>query len=103
LALWQWQRGEEKAAWLADVAARQALSLPGALAKENPDAWPVVIEGRWLPIPILWDNRTLDGKVGYDLLQPLATQAGTLLVDRGWLAAPPRRDLLPTLPLASGP
>ncbi|EKE77494.1 transmembrane cytochrome oxidase complex biogenesis factor [Gallaecimonas xiamenensis 3-C-1] len=102
LAFWQWQRAEEKTARLADLAARPTLSLAQALAKGDPNDWPVQVVGEWLPTAVLWDNRTLDGQVGYDLLQGLATAKGPLLVNRGWLAAPARRDQLPHLPLARG-
>lgn len=102
LSLWQWQRAEQKAALLSEVASRPVLSLEEALAKTNPDYWPVTMKGRWLPTAIFWDNRTLDGQVGYDLLQPFATSRGVFLIDRGWLAGVARRDLLPSAPLAHG-
>jgi surfeit locus 1 family protein len=38
---------------------------------------------------------THEGRVGYRVLTPLRTSLGLVLVDRGWVAAPPRRDELP--------
>ncbi|WKE65838.1 SURF1 family protein [Gallaecimonas kandeliae] len=102
LAWWQWQRAGEKEARLALMVSRPQLSLAEALNQAEPNDWPVRVRGRWLPQAVLWDNRTLGAKVGYDLLQPFETDEGTLLVDRGFLAAPEHRDQLPTLPLASG-
>ncbi|WP_341502717.1 SURF1 family protein [Gallaecimonas sp. GXIMD4217] len=106
LAWWQWHKAEAKEQRLARLTAL-AEQGPKPLAEllaeggELQDAQ-ARVEGRWLPRAILWDNRTLDRRVGYDLLQPVETNAGIVLVNRGWLPAPARRSQLPELPLARG-
>ena len=46
-------------------------------------------------------NMTHDGRVGYRVLTPLRTSLGLVLVDRGWIAAPARREELPDLPVTA--
>lgn len=42
-----------------------------------------------------WDNRVLDGIVGYEVIVPVITGAGTLMVNLGWLKDPHFRQQLP--------
>ncbi|BDX04558.1 SURF1 family protein [Planctobacterium marinum] len=49
---------------------------------------------------LYWDNRVLDGTVGYEVLAPVTTNAGILLVNFGWL---PDRDFRRSLPEVSLP
>jgi surfeit locus 1 family protein len=55
-------------------------------------------------VQILLDNMTLDGQPGYQVLTPLVVAPGEpwVLVNRGWLAAPPDRSLLPDVTLRGG-
>lgn len=49
----------------------------------------------------LLDNRINSGKVGYDVLSPFLTTTGTwVLVNRGWIVAPPLRSDKPVIPPA---
>lgn len=45
----------------------------------------------------LLDNRIQSGQVGYEVLTPFLTDYGILLVNRGWVAAGQRRELLPSI------
>jgi surfeit locus 1 family protein len=48
----------------------------------------------------LLDNRTHDGRAGYEVLTPLErTNGQTVLIDRGWVAFTGRRDKLPNVRL----
>jgi len=48
---------------------------------------------------VLLDNRLRDGVAGYEVLTPfvLSGSGRALLVNRGWVAAPPRRDQRPSV------
>lgn len=46
----------------------------------------------------LLDNRVNNGRVGYEVITPFATDDGTMLVNRGWIAQGPSRDQLPPIP-----
>lgn len=45
----------------------------------------------------LLDNRIQSGQVGYEILTPFLTDYGVLLINRGWIAAGQRRDILPAI------
>ena len=66
----------------------------------------VSVHGEFLPHhAILLDNRVRNGVAGYDVLTPVRIEGGELcvLVNRGWIAAGPRRDVLPKFPTPAGP
>lgn len=94
LGLWQLDRGFEKA----QAQARWSDT-------EGPVEWPVSqpLEGQAVRLTgqydpdIQWflDNRTRDGRPGYEVLQPFRTESGPVIVNRGWVAAPDARDRLP--------
>lgn len=108
LALWQWQRGQDKAALVASYAAAAAAPLrdwqPGVPA--DPDqVQRLRLRGEYLPDrQLLLDNQSSGGRVGYHVWTPLRTPAGALvLVDRGWVPADPDRRRLPAMPAPAGP
>ncbi|MGM0450582.1 MAG: SURF1 family protein [Pseudomonadota bacterium] len=94
LGLWQLERGfsksEREARWS---------------DREGPVEWPVdrplegqsvVLSGEYdRDVQWLLDNRTRDGRPGYEVLQPFHTDDGPVLVNRGWVPAPDDRQRLP--------
>jgi surfeit locus 1 family protein len=68
----------------------------------------VVLNGAFLADELLYvDNRIIDGKAGYGLLQSFRADATngasrTLLVDRGWMRASGDRTLLPVIDTPRG-
>lgn len=60
---------------------------------------PVQAQGQWLAEKtILLDNKVQDGIVGYEVLTPLRLDGNTyVLVNRGWVKAPPLRSELPQI------
>ena len=79
LGTWQTRRAEEKRALGAQL---QSVSATGT----------------FLPrYTVLLDNKLRHGKAGYEVVTPLRLAGSELqvLVNRGWLQAPPTRDALP--------
>lgn len=71
---------------------------PTAVQPEQFDFRRVAASGTWLADgSILLDNRVRNGIVGYEVVTPLQLDHGNLkvLVNRGWIAAPSRREILP--------
>jgi surfeit locus 1 family protein len=98
LGRWQWDRGEAKeAVWT--ESARAAPAEP--LGMRRTDALPrfahVALEGSYLPEQqFLLDNRSHQGKPGYEVLTPFLIHDGrTILVNRGWIPFSGYRDRLP--------
>ena len=66
------------------------------------------ITGAFVPSELFYvDNRIVDGKAGYGLLQSFVTESAgganrTLLVDRGWMRASGDRAVLPVVETPSG-
>jgi surfeit locus 1 family protein len=101
LARWQWQRGEEKQRLLASFEAaakaglRQYATLPAAL---DPQEYPrVAVRGSYRRERGYWlDQQVRNGQVGRHAIAVFAPagdsgagQNSLLLVDQGWIAAPP--------------
>ncbi|HYD58405.1 MAG TPA: SURF1 family protein, partial [Burkholderiales bacterium] len=85
-AQWQAGRAEEKRAAAAHL---ERASVRG------------VFEPRYT---VLLDNKVRRGQPGYEVLTPLKlTAADYVLVNRGWIAAPARRDVLPEVRTPPGP
>ncbi|KAF0802958.1 hypothetical protein A6D6_03867 [Alcanivorax xiamenensis] len=108
LSWWQWQRADEKRAWLADQADKAAgapLSLSGALRRRDRQHLPITVSGELDNArPVLLDNRMNQGIAGYYLLSPLRTDDGHwVLINRGWLPRGDDRAVLPTVAPVTGP
>lgn len=94
---WQLQRADEKSALLASQEARrQAPAQPiGELERSADPAFQRVLLRGYFDgeHSLLLDNRTRDGRVGVELLQPFYDQPSGLwlLLNRGWLPWPDRR------------
>lgn len=99
LGRWQWSRGVAKDALAAEFerggAAVVALVSQGT--RDLPRYAQVDLRGEWdAARQFLLDNRTRDGRAGYEVLTPLRLPDGRrVLVNRGWLPSDGRRDRLP--------
>jgi cytochrome oxidase assembly protein ShyY1 len=106
LGVWQWQRGEERAAAAARFArgADAVLELGTRAVDEAPLYQRVGIEGELDGAhQFLLDNRTYGGRAGYEVLTPLVrASAPALLVDRGWVPFTGSRARLPEVSLQAG-
>lgn len=105
---WQRARLQQKLA-LADQLAAAAAAPLVALPAGDVDwmAWRFRVIEAWgrydANRQILIDNRVLAGRVGYHVVTPLALDDGrAVLVNRGFVAAGPARDALPSAPPQSG-
>lgn len=108
LSYWQWLRAEEKIKTLARIDHWQnqgAINLDRLSTIMGPesDGLRLDFNARWLS-PMVWliDNQVANGRIGYDVLIAVqdasaASEEGALLVNLGWVAAAPRRDLLPNI------
>ena len=108
LGNWQLDRARQKRALHAtfvrqldapalDLALHAAESLPAQVWRS------VVGGGQYGPPVLLLDNRVRDGKVGYEVLSGFTLADGQrMLVNRGWLPAPPTRDTLPVIDVPGG-
>jgi len=98
LGFWQLDRGEEKRQMQAQMdASRSALAVSVQTLQNADDrAWrPLQIQGVFDPEHIwLLDNRTRNGQAGLEVLQRFKDIDSDLelVVNRGWLAWPDRRD-----------
>jgi surfeit locus 1 family protein len=96
LGTWQTHRGQEKQRLAAAFARGDSPAVPYGAAGGQERYAHVRLQGHYLPErQILLDNMTHNERVGYRVLTPLRTTLGTVLVDRGWVLAPPRREDLP--------
>ena len=110
LGNWQVRRAEEKQALQERLDNRgrgATLQVPSRLVKvKDVEYARVSVRGEFLPHhTILLDNRVQNGVVGYDVLTPVRIEGGELcvLVNRGWIAGGPRRDVLPKFPTPADP
>ena len=101
LGTWQLDRGFEKAERQARWSdTREPAEWP---VKQPLQGQPVVLSGHYDPdTQWLLDNRTRDGRPGYEVLQPFHTESGPVLVNRGWVPAAEDRDRLPEVTVPSG-
>ncbi|PXX92613.1 SURF1 family protein [Marinobacter vulgaris] len=104
LGVWQLDRAQEKKAQLA-----QWQQEAGSLDWEQLQAsglragQPVRISGRYGKTSWLLDNRTRDGAPGYEVLTMFLPEQGRpVVVNRGWIQAPRRRDQLPQISRPEG-
>jgi surfeit locus 1 family protein len=127
LSLWQLSRAAEKTQTLARIAQWQQQGAVGTselshIDSDKIDGLQLDFSARWLA-PMVWllDNQTLDGRIGYDVIiavEEIANSSGAIvnsgtvpespssapksvLVNLGWVAAPPQRDSLPMISVPS--
>ena len=104
LGFWQLQRADEKQQRLHDIAAKQMAHPIGLEAIEwlqKESDIPVEFTGKAaLDTVFLLDNRIHGGTVGYEVVTPVKTDHGVLLVNWGWVAGTGYRAQLPQIPFA---
>ena len=106
LGQWQLQRAALKIS-LQEAAAQARHTSPVAVGsitdidKAAQQYVRVVIEGSYDGgRQFLWDNRTYKGQAGFEVIVPLRSEDGALvLVNRGWIAPGPTREQLPDVEL----
>jgi surfeit locus 1 family protein len=107
LGFWQWQRGiDREAQWARFRQGAAQLIDPGTRdLAQLPLYQRVSVSGRLdAAHQFLLDNRSWQGRAGYEVLTPL-TRGGTatLIVDRGWVPFTGTRAQLPDISLVAGP
>ncbi|MEC7816715.1 MAG: SURF1 family protein [Pseudomonadota bacterium] len=104
LGIWQLNRAAEKAELLSVWETRaEQQSWPQTLNRELRQGQPVSVTGEYLSPSWLLDNRTRDGRPGYEVLTLFRpTEGNPVVINRGWLQAPATRDQLPAFSTPSG-
>lgn len=102
LGYWQVERMIQKQQRLASIAQKQSngsLVLEQALAQEDPRDIEVTFVGTPEAARVIYlDNQIHQQQVGFDVVIPVNTNVGWLLVNYGWVPAP---DMLRSLPSVS--
>lgn len=105
LGFWQIHRAEEK---------EQMMLAQSSLAKLAPLDWqsssslpkqyqPIRLNGHYLAKNLLLDNQHYQHQLGFHVLTPLLVESGkVVLVDRGWVASEPGREILPEISTPQG-
>jgi len=107
LGLWQLDRKYEKEVRLEQLASRQqnvpfSLTEVLSLGQDNQD-YPVSISGDLISKRLFFiDNKIHNGKVGFEVLVPLQTNQGIVLLNHGWVAGLGSRTLLPEVDIETG-
>ncbi len=108
LGNWQMRRADEKLARQAVFEARSTamLVMPAQAVLAQGYEWArVSARGEFVAAKTVFlDNKISRGRAGYQVLTPLRLEGGSLalLVNRGWVAAGPRRDVLPQVGTPAG-
>ncbi len=105
LGRWQWNKGDLRARQAAEFAqgAGTAEPLADRSLEQVPRFQRVSVTGRLdADHQFLLDNRTNEGRPGYEVLTPLHREGGdTILVDRGWVPFSGFREKLPDVSFAA--
>jgi len=109
LGFWQLDRAEQKdellAAFQRMVDAPPTALDDGRAGERLPQYRGVIVTGEYLAgKSFLLDNRTHEGRVGYQVLTPLRMEGGVaaVLVNRGWVPAGRTREVLPVFETPRG-
>lgn len=105
LGLWQLDRAAEKERKLEQWQQQsEMLSWSAHLTRGLEEGKPVSLAGRYGELTWLLDNRTREGRVGYEVLTAFYPRTGPpVVVNRGWVPAPRHRDRLPDIITPDGP
>jgi len=106
LGFWQLDRASEKQQELTVYQQRQDLPALPLKALSNSE----IVKYRTLELEGIYDanhywlldNQPRDGKTGYEVIMPLVSDAGVILINRGWVEASPRRENLPKIETPAG-
>lgn len=101
LGIWQLDRKSQKEERLAQLEQRKdnhPFELDELLSKRPKiQDYPVVLTGDLLSDKVFYiDNRINNGKVGFDIIVPLQTAQGIILLNHGWVQSLGSREFLPT-------
>lgn len=104
LGIWQLERAGEKQSQLKQWQQQAgSMSWPEQQASGLAVGQPVTVTGQYGEVSWLLDNRTRDGAPGYEVLTLFFPEQGSpVVVNRGWLQAPRRRDQLPEISRPTG-
>ncbi|GMM67482.1 hypothetical protein MTsDn1_07760 [Alteromonas sp. MTD1] len=106
LGFWQLERMIQKQHRLASIAQKQSngsVSLLTALTNDDPRDIAVTFDGEPDTTHLVFlDNQIQDKRVGYDVIVPVKTNAGWVLVNYGWVSAPDMQRTLPTIKIDKG-
>lgn len=103
LSLWQLARAQEKQTLLLNyqqLQVKRKANLESLTAEQWVDYLPVYLQGTfnrehyWL-----LDNRSRNGRVGYEVVAPFIAGQSIVLVNIGWVSASPERSSLPVIDL----
>lgn len=106
LGTWQMYRAAEKTTILA--AAEQSLGSDAIAIETLGDLHVAAIDHTRVTFTglyegtrqFLWDNRVHNGQAGFEVITPVRTESGLVLVNRGWVAPGRTRDDLPDVSLS---
>lgn len=100
LGLWQLTRAQEKQALL-DID-QTVINTLSQVTKDNLHHR-ISLQGYFNnQQPILLDNQTYNNRIGYHLYLPFHSDEQTILVNLGWIAASPSRQVLPEIAIFTG-
>lgn len=107
LGMWQLDREQQKIELQRRYELRlqqEPLGLDRVDWRNNDLAWlRVEASGYFEPRKqFLLDNKIYDSQVGYEVITPFYTDYGTILINRGWIAQGPSRQILPAIPTPEG-
>lgn len=103
LGFWQLDRAEQKRLLISEQQHRASEEPRDFVSGKTVGRFErLIVSGRYLDQHLLLDNRQNNGRVGYELLTLFITGNGeSLLVNRGWVAAPRYRSEFPEVSLPS--
>jgi len=106
LGAWQLSRMYEKEVLLGDIdkeKGKPASALLDVIDRNEVKVNRMVTVSGALQQNSIWlvDNRPMDGKIGYQVLVPVTTAAGSVLLDYGWVASTGSRSDWPEVELPS--
>ena len=105
LGCWQLTRAAQKRQLLElnQQRGQLELSLQDLLVKEDRYGYQLSLEGGFAPgLTLFLDNQVYQGQPGYQVLRPLVTAQGLLLVDLGWVPQGEDRQVIPAVSQPAG-